>query len=77
MRSLRSVLFLAAVAPFALVACSSSPSTTTTDYSSVNSKADQAMATAQQALRVAQQAEADAKASNQQTSQAYQRSLAK
>jgi hypothetical protein len=77
MLNLRSVLYLAAVAPLALTACSSSPATTTTDYSSVSTKADQAMATAQQALRVAQQAEADAKASNQQTSQAYQRSLAK
>jgi hypothetical protein len=78
MPSLRSVLFLAAVTPFALAACSSTPSTTTTsDYSSVSAKADRAMATSQQALQTAQQAEADAKASDQQSNQAYQRSLTK
>jgi hypothetical protein len=79
MLTLRSVLFIAAVTPLALAACSSAPSSsaTTTDYSAVSDKADQAMATAQQALRAAQQAEADAKASDQQTSQAYQKSLTK
>jgi len=77
MRNLRSVLFLAATAPLALAACSSSPAATTTDYSAVSTKADQAMKTSQEALRIAQQAEADAKASNQQTNQAYQRSLTK
>ena len=64
MRNLRSILFLAATAPLALAACSSNP-----DYSTV--------ATAQEPLRTAQQTEADARASNQQTSQADQRSLSK
>jgi hypothetical protein len=52
MRVLKSVLFLAAIAPLALSACSSAPATTTTtaDYASVSTKADQAMATAQEAL---------------------------
>src|SRR5579864_4636624 len=78
MRNLKSVLFLAAAAPLALAACSSSPAaTTTTDYSAVSMKADQAMATAQEALHTAQQAELDAKASNQQSNQEYQRSLTK
>jgi hypothetical protein len=63
MRHLRSILFLASAAQLALAACSSTP-----DYSTV--------ATAQEPLRTAQQTEADARASNQQTSQADERSLA-
>ena len=91
MQNLRSLLCLAIAAPFALAACSTAPTTTTSDYSAVSTKvsqasttadqasakADQALAKAQQALDAAQQAEADAKASNQQVSQAYQRSLTK
>jgi hypothetical protein len=64
MRRLISILFLAATAPLALAACSSTP-----DTSSV--------ATVQEPVRTAQQADADARASNQQTSQDYQRSLTK
>jgi hypothetical protein len=64
MRRLISILFLAATAPLALAACSSTP-----DTSSV--------ATVQEPVRTAQQAEPDARASNQQISQAYPRSLTK
>jgi hypothetical protein len=64
MRRLTSILFLAATAPLALAACSSTP-----DTSSV--------ATVQEPVRTAQQTEADARALNQQISQAYPRSLTK
>ena len=65
MRYLRRILFLAAAAPLGLAACSS-----TTDYSTV--------ATAQEPVRTGQHAEAaDARASNQQTTQDHQRSLTK
>jgi hypothetical protein len=70
-------LGLVAAGALALAACSSTTASTTSDYTTVSNKADQALATAQRALQEAQQAEADAKASNQQTSMAYQRSLRK
>jgi len=62
MWNLRSILFLAAAAPLALAACSSTPDTST-------------VATAQEPLRTAQQTEADARPSNQQTSQVDQRTV--
>jgi hypothetical protein len=58
MRRLTSILFLAATAPLALAACSSTPDTST-------------VATVQEPLRTDQQAKADARALNQQISQAY------
>jgi hypothetical protein len=77
MLSLSKTLFLTALAPLALSACADRTVTTTSEYSSISTRTDQALATSQQALAVAQQAEIDAKASQQQGSLTYQRSLAK
>gem|GEM_PF-5496719 len=76
MLSLSRVLLLAAAGPLMLGACTTR-TVTTSEYSSVSSRTDQALATAQQALMTAQQAEADARTAEQQTGQVYQRSLTK
>jgi hypothetical protein len=77
MLSLARISLFVVAAPLALSACSDRPVTTTTDYSSISTRTDQALATAQQALATAQQAEIDAKATQQQASVSYQRSLEK